>query len=393
MIKIKKILALVIFGIMCVSANAVVLNQTVATVNDEPILRSDFDKMSSAYIKQIEAQNNATLKPEGKTLVEKEILGKMIEDELLFQAAEKAKIVVREDEVNAAYEDSKSQLIAAFEQSQGGKKLSEKDAAKKFKEILKEEGLSEKQFKLKLKKQIAVRKLVQTMILPTAKQIEEKDVRAFYDDVMAFLKKNQKKMDAVKDPAYKQELMLTASRLHMLAAEQVRIGHIFFPVAQGAKPSEIKEAENKAKAAKKEIDGGADFGVVARKYSDGQDMVLVKGQAPKSIDDKAFTLAVGKVSEPIRTEIGYHIIKVKEKRAEEEITFEKVGNEFAQYLMAKNAEEAINAYVSDLKSKAVINITAEDLKDKPAAEEKKEEKKADDKTADKKAEVKKEAKK
>ena len=66
-----------------------------------------------------------------------------------------------------------------------------------------------------------------------------------------------------------------------------------------------------------------DFSVAVKKYTEdknaiasGGDMILIKGIAPKAIDDKAFTLAVGKVSDPIKSEVGIHIIKIKEKRAD-----------------------------------------------------------------------------
>ena len=107
----------------------------------------------------------------------------------------------------------------------------------------------------------------------------------------------------------------------------------------------------------------------------------------KEIDAKAFSLAVGKVSEPIKTDVGFHIIKIKEKRAEKTVTFEDISRDLAQYLAQQRLQEAMANYISDLYEKADVKITKtfesdalleQALKEKEAQNEK-EEKKEDSK--------------
>ncbi len=90
---------------------------------------------------------------------------------------------------------------------------------------------------------------------------------------------------------------------------QVRASHI------------LVRDEETAKRLKAEIDAGADFSKVAKKNSicpskeQGGDLGFFgKGQMVKEFEDAAFSLPVGVVSAPVRTEFGYHLIVVTEKR-------------------------------------------------------------------------------
>ena len=86
-------------------------------------------------------------------------------------------------------------------------------------------------------------------------------------------------------------------------------------------------------------------------------MILIKGIAPKEIDAVAFTLAVGKVSAPIKTDVGWHIIKIKEKSAKQEVTYEMLAKDLAQYLAQQKMQLAMMEYINGLADKADIKVT------------------------------------
>ena len=130
------------------------------------------------------------------------------------------------------------------------------------------------------------------------------------------------------------------------------------------KPEDVKKKEELAKQIKKEIDGGLDFSAAVKKYTEdknalasGGDMILIKGVAPKAIDDKAFTLAVGKVSAPIKSDVGFHIIKIKEKRAEKSISYDDISKDLAQYLAQQRVQMAMGKYIEELYNKADVKVT------------------------------------
>ncbi len=83
----------------------------------------------------------------------------------------------------------------------------------------------------------------------------------------------------------------------------------------------LVNSEAEAIQIKKAIDDGGSFTYYAQKYSlcpsgkNGGDLgYFGKGQMVKPFEDAAFELPVGQVSEPIKTEFGWHLIEVDDKR-------------------------------------------------------------------------------
>jgi peptidyl-prolyl cis-trans isomerase D len=102
--------------------------------------------------------------------------------------------------------------------------------------------------------------------------------------------------------------------------EQVRARHILFKLAQEAGPDEEARVRAEAEAALRRIQAGEDFAAVASQLSQdpssaqqGGDLGFFKrGEMVKPFEKVAFGLKPGAVSDPIRTDFGYHLIKVEE---------------------------------------------------------------------------------
>ena len=93
----------------------------------------------------------------------------------------------------------------------------------------------------------------------------------------------------------------------------------------------LVETEDEAKAVKAELDKGADFAELAKKKSkdpgsaDGGDLgYFTKEQMVPEFSAVAFTLEQGKISDPVKSQFGWHIIKVEEKRNRKAPDFEQV---------------------------------------------------------------------
>ncbi len=376
MIKLNKyFLAAGLIAALGVNSYAKVMESSVATVNGRPVLASEYDSYLQGVIEQYKAAAPQLLaQPYAEDILGKEVLQELLSKELLYQAADEAKIQVKDSEIDEGINEIKSRFIV--DEITG--KEDPKGADKRFNEALKKQGLTLKRYKEKIKKDIAVRKLMEDKLRQTVKPVEEEDAKALYNNVEAVLKNNTKKLKALEkeDPAKLKEAQLIAAKIKQLTGEQVRIGHIYLAVTKDMTAEEAKQKEEKAKQIKKELDEGLDFSAAVKKYTEDQtalasggDMILIKGVAPKEIDAKAFTLAVGKVSAPIKTDLGWHIIKVKEKRAERTVTFDDISRDLAQYLAQQRIQLAMAQYVEELYNKADVKITKTFAVDEAAAKE------------------------
>ena len=349
---------------LCLAAGAQgkVMESSVATVNGKPVLASDYDLYYEGVIEQYQAAAPQFLEqPYAKDFLGKEVLKELISKELLYQAADEAKITVSDSEVDEGINEIKTRFIVDDEGKQDPK-----GADKRFTEALKKQHLTLKSYKEKIKKDISVKKLMEAQIKATVKPVEEADVKALYANVEAAMNNNEKALKKLEkeDPMKLREAQLIAAKLKQLTAEQVRVGHIYLAVTPETSKEDAKKKEELAKQIKKELDGGMDFSAAVKKYTEdktalasGGDMILIKGIAPKEVDQAAFSLAVGKVSDPIKTDIGWHIIKIKEKRAEKEIGYDDISRDLAQYVAQQKIQTALGEYVNGLADKADIKVT------------------------------------
>lgn len=361
--KANKLFLAVLLAALGVNGQAKVMESSVATVNGRPVLASEYDTYLQGVVEQYQAAAPQFLQqPYAQDLLGKEVLKELISKELLYQAAEAEKIQVKDSELDAGVNEIKSRFI--IDETTG--KQDPKGADKRFNEALKKQGMSFKSYKNKLSKDIAVRKLMEQKLQTTVKPVEEADAKALFEEVNAVLKNNTKKMKALEkeNPAHYQEVVAIAAKLKQLTGEQVRIGHIYLALTKDVTKEETAKKEALAKQIKKEIDNGLDFSEAVKKYTEdkaalasGGDMILIKGVAPKAIDQKAFSLPVGKVSEPIKSEVGFHIIKVKEKRAERTVAYEDISRDLAQYLAQQRVQQAMAKYIEELYDKADVKIT------------------------------------
>jgi peptidyl-prolyl cis-trans isomerase C len=126
----------------------------------------------------------------------------------------------------------------------------------------------------------------------------------------------------------------------------------------------LVESEDEAKAVAEELKKGADFAELARKKSkdpgasDGGDLgFFTKDQMVPEFSAVAFTLEPGKISDPVKSQFGWHIIKVEEKRNRKAPEFEQVKSQIETYVTRKAQAE----YVAKLREAAKI-----ERMDKPA---------------------------
>ncbi len=340
--------------------NAKVVDSTVATVNGTPIMNSEYQKIIDTTMEVYKKQNPALLENQDNvTAIKEEVLNQMIIEQLLLQAAKEQNIKVKDSEVN----ENVIEIKKRFEKDENGKTLSEKEAQKAFNAELKKEGLTYKQFEQRIKEQLAVKKMIDAVAREKAKAPTKEQTEQLYDDIRVLMKGNETEIKKLS----RERLTLAAplaAKLTQLTAEQIKLSPIFIKVDKNATQANWKLKEKEAKDIKKQITSGKiTFVEAIEKYSNdkaslatGGEMILIKGLMPKDFDEKVFNIKVGAISDPIKTDDGYYIIKVNEKKAQKDFTYKDIEPELAQFLTATEMQKANLDYLASLKDKAEIKV-------------------------------------
>ncbi|MCR6733925.1 MAG: peptidylprolyl isomerase [Afipia sp.] len=128
--------------------------------------------------------------------------------------------------------------------------------------------------------------------------------------------------------------------------------------------------EEEAKAIKAELDKGADFAKLAKEKSkdpgaaDGGDLgFFTKEQMVPEFSAVAFALEPGKISDPVKSQFGWHVIKVEEARDRKPPAFDQVKGQIESFVVRKAQAD----YVTKLRTEAKVERL--DKKDEPAKAE------------------------
>jgi peptidyl-prolyl cis-trans isomerase C len=119
----------------------------------------------------------------------------------------------------------------------------------------------------------------------------------------------------------------------------------------------LAETEDQAKKVAEELKKGGDFAEIAKKESkdpgaaDGGDLgFFTKDQMVPEFSAAAFALEPGKISDPVKTQFGWHVIKVEEKRTRKAPDFEQVKPQIETYVVRKAQAD----YVAKLRQTAKV---------------------------------------
>lgn len=149
-----------------------------------------------------------------------------------------------------------------------------------------------------------------------------------------------------------------ANRDRFRRKEQVTLGHI------------VLKTEKEAWDAVAEVRRGVPFAQVARarsifeatKDSGGVMGTAARGELEKKIEDVAFKLPIGQVSEPIQTPIGWQVIRVSERISGAEAKFEDVREDVRQILLEVRHRASYQRTIEELKKKGSVTVHPERFK-------------------------------
>ncbi len=171
--------------------------------------------------------------------------------------------------------------------------------------------------------------------------------------------KDQMLLDALMSDVLKDKVEISdkelqdfyASHVSMLPqAQQIRAAQIVVPTIKQA--TELKQ----------QLDGGADFADLARRFSmdqatkaKGGDLGQYrKGQTPPQVEAVLLSLKPGTVSQPIETSSGFHLVKVLSRQGEDKDTV--VRERLRQELVAEKRRQQFEDYLRNLRTMATIRM-------------------------------------
>jgi peptidyl-prolyl cis-trans isomerase C len=129
--------------------------------------------------------------------------------------------------------------------------------------------------------------------------------------------------------------------------EQVCVRHILFN----------KDQKQKAEDVKKQLEDGGDFAKLAKQYSqdpgsaeNGGDLgCFGKGETVPSFEEAAFGARVGEILGPVKTEFGYHILEVTEKKPKQTRPLSEVEPQIRSQLASQEQSEAFSKWLDEQK--------------------------------------------
>ena len=156
--------------------------------------------------------------------------------------------------------------------------------------------------------------------------------------------------------------------------EKVRASHILVTVTPDAKPEVVVEKEKAAQGILARVKKGEDFAALAKELSEdpsakqnsGDLDFFTKDQMVKEFSEAAFGMKKDDVSkEPVRSQFGYHIIKVTDRKEAETIELEKAKPQLLSFLQRQKKQEAVETLVRGIREKAEVKVN---LPEAPAPE-------------------------
>ena len=267
-----------------------------------------------------------------------------------------------------------------------GTSSSDKIVTSKAGDITKEEFYD--QMKTQAGKQVLNNMVMEKVLIKNYK-VEDKDVDKKFDEMK---KQYGDQFDTLlKQQGIKEETIKTGVRAQLAQEKAIEKTITDKELKENYKP-EIKAShilvkdEATAKKVKEELGQGKSFEELAKQYSEdtgskekGGDLgYFTAGKMVKEFEDAAYKLKKDEVSEPVKSQFGYHIIKVTDIK--EQKPFDEVKGDIKKDLVQKKAQDA--AFINDVKMKEIKKADVKD--DDKDVKELLEEKKADDKKEEKK---------
>lgn len=318
-----------------------------AVVNEKEIPLLEFRREYAGQLQYLRGQGNPISEATARQFgLPQQVLDRMVNTELLAQAAEQRGLRA-----------SDSEVLSILQQSQAFQKDGQFDYAT-YQRVLRDYyRQTPADYEEKLRRQLTAQKMIQ--MVQSGAVVSEDEVRARFEkdgnQARLTFARFLPTMYADKVPAPTEEELASFQQTHAKQLEEyyeanrfvyqqperVRARQILVKVAPEATPEQKAQALARAQELRKEIaEGGKDFAQVAQessedpgtKASGGELGWVERGSWEPALADAAFALQAGEVTQPVETKYGIHLVKVEEKKPAQDKKLEEVSGEIAQTL-------------------------------------------------------------
>jgi peptidyl-prolyl cis-trans isomerase SurA len=300
-------------------AHAELVDRVAAVVNDDIIPLSEVEQRAAPELAQLASVSDAAEREKERTKTLHAALEQLIGEKLLGEQMKDQGIVVTEQDVQAGIDEVKKENGFTSDEQ--------------LAQALGSQGFTVASYRDFMRSQIGRLRLIRMKVGQKVK-VTDADLKAAY------------------------------AKMKRLSANdfEVHARHILIQLPSSASPEAVEAAHQKALALAGEArKPGVDFAELAKKESqgpsakDGGDLgFFSRGTMVPEFDKVAFSLQPGQVSEPVRTQFGWHVIKVVERRAAEVKPFDEVKAKLQETLGREQMAKYTTQYIAELRQNAIV---------------------------------------
>lgn len=295
----------------------------IATVNGKEIPAKEFNT-------EIQRVMASGMPPSLAVQYRDTIVQKLVDRYLIDTALSKEDFEIADEEIDQKLEEVRAEFAASMQAS--GQDVS-------LQTLVQQLGISEEELRDSVKQSIEIEKMLEKRGMKTP---TEKEVREFYDE-----NRDEK----------------------FTLPEQVHVRHILVSVDRGAEDAAWAEAKTRAESLREEaMKKDVDFATLAKEKSEGPSAAqggdlgfIPKGKTVPEFENAAFGLKKGEISQPVKSPYGWHVIKLVERKDSEAVPFDEISERLTLQLKGQRIKEALDTYLSELRSKSEITIHSENL--------------------------------
>jgi len=307
----RLVVAAFIFVLTANSASADVVERVVATVNNEAIFLSDLRKRAVPFLPQVAEASTETERMSRLKELYDELLNFLVDEQLIRQLASSSGIRVTDADVDNAIENLRLQNNMTEEE---------------FKQALDGQGLTERQYRKDLKRQLTRLKVMNERVRSRV-NVTEEEVRARYE----------------------QRAREGGSELRF------QVSHVVVPVGEGASAIQVAAKRQEAETLRASLTP-ENFNARATHLNGGDLGWLSQGDLPEELERALLPLNAGEISEPVRGSSGFHIFFLQDRQVGAGFpSYEEMKQELYREMLDAAMIRQEKIFLDEMRRKAVIN--------------------------------------